>query len=293
MSPPISCSMSTLAAALETRNEPLAITSCCRSQSASVVSSSDLRQRQAGVVDDEVEPAEGEHRRVDHGLHGVGVGDVDLDADRDVAACRSRPRPPRPSPASRSATTTQAPSAASFSAVALPMPDAAPVTSATRVASGLGFGIRWSLASSSAQYSMRNFSRLVDRGVGRQALGAAHHVDGVDVELAGHAGGLLVLAVAEHADARAPARPAGRRRGWRGCRAWRCGRSSPGSPRGRRRAAPCSRAIALLDRGGRRQVEHERLDLGAQEVVGAATCRARPAAGARRRRGSRGRRRRR
>ena len=38
------------------------------------------------------------------------------------------------------------------------MPPAAPVTSAMRVASGLGFGIRWSLASSSAQYSMRNFS---------------------------------------------------------------------------------------------------------------------------------------
>ena len=54
--------------------------------------------------------------------------------------------------------TTQAPSAASRLAVALPMPEAAPVTRAIRVASGLGFGIRWSLASSSAQYSMRNFS---------------------------------------------------------------------------------------------------------------------------------------
>ncbi len=32
------------------------------------------------------------------------------------------------------------------------------MTSAIRVASGFGFGIRWSLASSSAQYSMRNFS---------------------------------------------------------------------------------------------------------------------------------------
>ena len=59
---------------------------------------------------------------------------------------------------SRSAITTQAPSAASFSAIALPMPLAAPVTSAMRVASGFGAGIRWSLASSSAQYSMRNFS---------------------------------------------------------------------------------------------------------------------------------------
>ena len=58
----------------------------------------------------------------------------------------------------RSAMTTHAPSAASFSAVALPIPEAAPVTSAIRVASGFGFGIRWSLASSSDQYSMRNFS---------------------------------------------------------------------------------------------------------------------------------------
>ena len=54
--------------------------------------------------------------------------------------------------------TTQAPCAASFSAVALPIPEAAPVTSAIRVASGFGLGIRWSLASSSAQYSIRNFS---------------------------------------------------------------------------------------------------------------------------------------
>ena len=38
------------------------------------------------------------------------------------------------------------------------MPDAAPVTRAILVASGLGLGIRASLASSSAQYSMRNFS---------------------------------------------------------------------------------------------------------------------------------------
>ena len=53
---------------------------------------------------------------------------------------------------------TQAPSAASLVAMALPIPDAAPVTSATRVACDLGFGMRASLASSSAQYSMRNFS---------------------------------------------------------------------------------------------------------------------------------------
>jgi len=54
--------------------------------------------------------------------------------------------------------TTQAPSAASRVAMALPIPDAAPVTRAMRVASGFGFGRRASLASSSAQYSIRNFS---------------------------------------------------------------------------------------------------------------------------------------
>ena len=59
---------------------------------------------------------------------------------------------------SRSAITTQAPSAASLVAIALPIPEAAPVTSAIRVASGFGSGIRWSLASSSAQYSIANFS---------------------------------------------------------------------------------------------------------------------------------------
>lgn len=59
---------------------------------------------------------------------------------------------------SRSATTTQAPSATRRRAMALPMPLPAPVTRAIRVASGFGFGIRRSLASSRAQYSMRNFS---------------------------------------------------------------------------------------------------------------------------------------
>ena len=54
--------------------------------------------------------------------------------------------------------TTHAPSAASLVAIALPMPLAAPVTRAIRVASGLGLGIRCSFASSSAQYSIRNFS---------------------------------------------------------------------------------------------------------------------------------------
>ena len=85
--------------------------------------------------------------------------------------------------------------------MALPMPDAAPVTSAMRPGEGLGLGIRASLASSSAQYSMRNFSDSSIGRVGGDRFGAAHHVDGVDVELAGHAGGLFVGAEGEHAHA--------------------------------------------------------------------------------------------
>ena len=42
MSPPSCCSINALAAARDTRKEPLAITLCCRSQSAIVVSSKDL-----------------------------------------------------------------------------------------------------------------------------------------------------------------------------------------------------------------------------------------------------------
>ena len=58
---------------------------------------------------------------------------------------------------------TQAPSAASRAAMALPMPLAPPVTSAIRPAWRAGSGRRCSFASSSAQYSMRNFS---DSGIG-------------------------------------------------------------------------------------------------------------------------------
>ena len=42
--------------------------------------------------------------------------------------------------------------------VSTPIPEPPPVTSATRVASGFGVGLRRSFASSSSQYSMRNFS---------------------------------------------------------------------------------------------------------------------------------------
>ena len=59
---------------------------------------------------------------------------------------------------STSATTMAAPSSRSRMAMARPIPEPAPVTSAILPVSGLGLGRRWSLRSSSTQYSMRNFS---------------------------------------------------------------------------------------------------------------------------------------
>ena len=271
MSPPMPWSIMTRAASRETRNEPRAITSCCRSQSAA----RGLQQRRdsdrpALFTTRSTPPKARTACRNAAGDLLLG-GDVDVDGDGDVRGASGAAELGGDllggGAASRSATTTQAPSAASRRAVAAPMPEPPPVTSATRVASGLGAGIRRSLASSSSQYSMRNFSDSVDRRVAGQRLGAAHHVDRVDVELAGDPGGLLVLAEAEHADAGHQhdrrVRAAHRRR----VRGRRAARSRRGSPRGRRRAARRSRATTSSSgaSGGRSSTSGR--DLGAQEVV--------------------------
>ncbi len=113
---------------------------------------------------------------------------------------------------------------------------------------------------------MRNFSASSIGRVGADRLGAAHHVDRVDVELAGHARGLLVLAEREHADA-----------GDQHDR--RVGAAHRGAVR--RRVAlvvgGVVRAVGgvqlaqprddVLHRRVGRQVDDQRLDLGAQEVV--------------------------
>ena len=216
MSPPSPWAIITRAASRETRNEPLAITSCCRSQSATVVSSSGLDSDSPALLTTRSTPPKASTAAASAAAHGVLVGDVGGDADRHV---RRRPSSAAAACAlarSRSATTTQAPSAAIRAAMALPMPDAAPVTSAIRVASGLGLGIRGELGLLERPVLDAELLRLADRRVGRHRLGAAHHVDRVDVELAGHPRGLLVLAEGEHARRRAPARSPGRRRASRG-----------------------------------------------------------------------------
>ena len=134
------------------------MTSCCRSQSCSVVSSSGLEIDRPALLTTRSTPpkasapsatAAGDLLLVGH-VDGHGYGDVraaDLRGDlRGGLAVEVGDHDAGAFGASRWA-------------MARPMPEPAPVTSATRAASGLGVGIRWSLGSSSAQYSMRNFSR--------------------------------------------------------------------------------------------------------------------------------------
>ena len=134
--------------------------SCCRSQSCTVVSTSDLlieipalfttisippKAKFAAAMAAAIAPSSVTSMAIPIALSELPIS----------AATATAPS------LSRSATTTQAPSAASRSAVAFPRPDAAPVTSAMRLASGFGLGARLSFASSKSQYSMRNFSDSV------------------------------------------------------------------------------------------------------------------------------------
>ena len=57
-----------------------------------------LRERDSGVVDDDVDAAEGEHRLPDGRRDLLGRGDVHGHADRDIRGSRARPRPPATSP---------------------------------------------------------------------------------------------------------------------------------------------------------------------------------------------------
>ena len=154
-----------------------------------------LRQRQPGVVDDEVDAAEREHGRVDRGLHAVGVGDVRGDADRDIRAAQLGRGGLRLLEVEVGDDDARA-----FGGEAGRdgLADAGCRAGDERDAALVGLRLRHPL-------QLRLFERPVldaellgvrDRGVGRERLGAAHHVDRVEVELAGDAGGLLVRAVA-------------------------------------------------------------------------------------------------
>ena len=171
-----------------------------------------LGDRQPGVVDHQVDPAERQHGRVERGGDRVLVGHVGAHPDGDVGVARSRRPRRRPCrrPGRRRPRTRPRRPAAARSPCRSPTP--APVTSATRVASGLGCGHPGELGLLQGPVLDAELLRLRDRGVGRHRLGAAHHVDRVDVELARHPGGLLVAPEGEHARRRARARWPGRRR---------------------------------------------------------------------------------
>jgi hypothetical protein len=149
--------VSTGAVAFATRNEPLAMMSCWKSQSFSVVSSSGLLSDTPALFTTMSSPPKASTASCT--IFSIAAASVTFTC-RPIATSG----PPISAAASwafarsRSAITTHAPSAARRVAMALPIPDAAPVTSAMRVAWDFGFGIRCSFASSSAQYSIANFS---------------------------------------------------------------------------------------------------------------------------------------
>ena len=102
------------------------------------------RRRVARVRDDDVEPAEGgTDGRGERASHPSGlrhVGPDRRDARRSTASRARAARRLRAPLRRRSESTTCAPARGSARAVARPMPDAAPVTSAIRRASGAGAG---------------------------------------------------------------------------------------------------------------------------------------------------------
>ncbi|MCO4699491.1 hypothetical protein LRR80_05587 [Streptomyces sp. RO-S4] len=157
MSPPSRWAVITRAASRDTRKDPRAMTSCWTSQSFADVSSNGLEREIPALFTTRSTPpkastAAWNAAAICSSSVTSTVTATALSGPPSSCATRAAFSP------CRSATTTHAPSAASRRAMAFPIPLPAPVTSATRVASGFGGGIRRSLASSRAQYSMRNFS---------------------------------------------------------------------------------------------------------------------------------------
>ena len=200
MSPPSRCSMSTVAAAWETRKEPLAITSCCRSQSASVVSSSDLDSDSPALLTTRSRPPNASSVSSTAASHRGRVADVDLDTDGGVRSADLGGRRLR---LLQRQVGDRDHGALGGELGRDRLADAGGRTGDERDAGRQRLGLRHPLELGLLERPVLDAEllRLVDRGVRREPLGAAHHVDRVDVELAGDPGGLLVLAEAEHPDA--------------------------------------------------------------------------------------------
>ena len=246
---------------------PLAITLCCRSQSLTVVSSSGLDSDSPALLTTRSTPPNasergGEQRPRPRPRRTRRPGRRRRHPVRPV-----RRRPARALSRFRSAMTTTAALGGDPGGDGLA--DAGAGAGDQRDPGGQRLRLRHPLQLGLFQRPVLDgeLLRLADRGVGRHRFGAAHHVDRVDVELAGDPGGLLVLAEGEHPD---PGHQHDRRvrtAHRRGVRRWRCGRSSPGSRPGRPRAAPGVAARISSTDAVDGQVHDQRLDLGPQEVV--------------------------
>lgn len=261
MSPPLSWSIMAFAAARATRNEPLAMTSCCRSQSRSVVSSSGFEMDSPALLTTKSIPPKA----------STVASTAACTASASVTSAVTA-RPPISEATSsaaevfRSAIVTHAPSAASRSAMALPIPE--PHAGHQGDPPGEGLGLRHPLQLGLFEGPVLDAELLAlgDRGVRRDGLRATHDVDRVDVEFARHPGGLLVLAEGEHPDARDE-------------HDRRVGAAHRGRVRGRVPLVVGAIFVAVLgvqflqprddvlQRRGRREIHHQGPDLGAQEVV--------------------------
>ena len=131
MRPQPAASMSGTAACTQVK-VPVRLTARIRSHFSAVMSSSGVERLDAGAGDEDLDRTELGADPRERGVDRRAVGDVDLDADGRRTVARAR-RPRRRPRRCRSSIATRWPSAANWRATPSPMPDAPPVTTATRL----------------------------------------------------------------------------------------------------------------------------------------------------------------
>ncbi len=200
MSPPSCWSIMSRAASRETRNEPRAITSCWRSQSASVVSSSGFEMESPALLTTRSTPPNASAAAASDAPIADLIGDVGGDGDCDVGVAKHRG-----SFGSSIGVTVGDDDTRAFGGESLRngASDARASTGHERDPAGERFGFRESLELRLFEGPVLDAELLgfADRRIRADRLGATHHVDRVDVELARNASCLLVRTEAEHADA--------------------------------------------------------------------------------------------
>ena len=160
-----------------------------------------LGDRQAGVVDDEIHTTEGQHCRRERGRDLTFIGDVDRHCDSDIGGSDLGRNLRRAGSVDIGDHDT---GALGRQANGDRPTDAGARTGDEGDAGGQWPGLRQPLQLGLFETPIfdAKLLGLVDRGVGRDRLCTAHHVDRIDVELTGDTRCLLVVAEREHADAR-------------------------------------------------------------------------------------------